>query len=149
MSRQASTGGRGSRFMHRVMAVMFWLPVPVLPALLVSGDLGWAWWHVALVVLFSLFLGFASWWDAGDEKQDTERLRAAGRRAVAEILVIELEDVHDGSTEMAVLRLRIAGAEVPPFEAWYRTPGQPEFKVGARFHATVDPADNLVTLVPL
>ncbi|SDY99407.1 hypothetical protein SAMN05421504_108172 [Amycolatopsis xylanica] len=152
MSRQASIGGRGSRFMHRVLAVCFWLPVLIVPALFVFGELDLTWWQAALViggVLFSVFLGFSSWWDADEERDDTARLLAAGRQAVAEILEVEVEDSLDDSTEMAVLRLRIAGPEVPSFDAWCRAANQPEFRAGVRLKATVDPADNLFTLRPL
>ncbi|WP_370947097.1 hypothetical protein AB5J62_05960 [Amycolatopsis sp. cg5] len=151
MSRQASIGGRGSRFALRVLAVSLWLPALIVPGLLIFGELGWSWWQVALALAgagVSAFFGLGSWWDADDQKQDTARLLAVGRPAVAEVVAVEVEESHDESTEMAWLSLRIAGAGVPEFEADYRAANQPEFRVGVRLLATVDPADNLFTLRP-
>ena len=45
-----------------------------------------------------------------------------------------------------MLDLRIVGDGVPPFEVRYRTDKDSAFRVGAQFHAVVDPADNLFTL---
>jgi hypothetical protein len=107
------------------------------------------WWAALLVVVVLLPLGFAIWFDAAEHREDTERLLRAGRPAVAEVIDLDLVDPGDGSADVAVLSLRISGDEVPPFETTYRGDADPDFRPGARLHATVDPADNLFTLRPL
>lgn len=108
------------------------------------------WWACALIevllLVFILPLGFAIWFDADEHKSDTERLLRAGRPAVAEVIGLELVSPGDDSADVAVLRLRISGDDVPPFEATHRGSTDPEHRVGALLHATVDPTDNLFTL---
>lgn len=47
---------------------------------------------------------------------------------------------------MAVLRLRISGERVPPFEGAYRSDNEAVLQVGARLEAVVDPSENLFAL---
>ncbi|GAA2963875.1 hypothetical protein GCM10010483_03800 [Actinokineospora diospyrosa] len=125
-----------------------WLGVAVTTVAVFTT--GMAWWTGALieaaVVVFLLPLGFVLWSDAGEHKSDTERLLRDGKPATAEVVEVELVDPGDGSPDVAVLRLRISGADVPPFETTYRGDADPEFRIGALLYATVDPADNLFTL---
>lgn len=133
--------------MLRWCAVACWLSV--LGMVVMVFTTGVPWWAAVLVVVVLLPLGFAIWSDAGEHREDTERLLRAGRPAVAEVIDLELVDPGDGSADVAVLSLRISGDEVPSFEATYRGDADPDFRPGARLYATVDPADNLFTLRPL
>jgi hypothetical protein len=146
-ARQASIGGVGARVVLRCLAVTCWLSVVGMAVTVFTA--GMPWWSDALVglacLLIILPLGFALWFDAAEHKEDTERLLRAGLPAVAEVVELEMVDPGDGSADVAVLRLRISGAGVPPFEATYRG-GDQEFRLGARLYATVDPADNLFAL---
>ncbi|MFT7837872.1 hypothetical protein Q5530_17185 [Saccharothrix sp. BKS2] len=147
-ARQASFGGRGARLLLRWCAVSCWLVVPIPAVVLFTTDVPW-WAGVpiqALVLLLILPIGIALWFDADQHREDTGRLLRAGRPAVAEVVELELVDPGDGSADTAVLRLRISGDDVPPFEATYRGSADPEFRPGALLHATVDPADNLFVL---
>lgn len=149
--RQASIGGRFSRFYARLIAVLCWGFILFLPAYAVFGDLGWRWWQVALaqvgITLVALALGALMWSEASAQRADTERLQRTGRPAVAEILDLEVIDPGDGSHDVARMTLRIRGDDVPEFEAVYRVDHDKKlFRVGAHFKAIVDPADNLFTL---
>ncbi|MEV8438418.1 hypothetical protein AB0425_13660 [Actinosynnema sp. NPDC051121] len=146
--RQASIGGVGSRVVLRILAVACWLSAVGVTITVFAG--GMPWWAGVLVELACLVvilpIGVALWFDATQHKEDTERLLRTGRPAVAEVVELEMVDPGDGSADVAVLRLRISGAGVPPFEATYRGRGDDEFRPGALLHATVDPADNLFAL---
>jgi hypothetical protein len=146
-ARQASFGGVWSRTFLRWCAVACWLSVAGFSVMVFTT--GMPWWAGVLVelalLLFILPLGLVLWSDAAEHKADTERLLRNGRPAVAEVLELELID-HDDSGDVAILRLRISGDDVPPFEATYRGNSAPEFRAGARLYATVDPVDNLFTL---
>lgn len=148
IARQASIGGTGARVMLRLCAVACW--VSVAGTGVMAFTLPLSWWVGVLVglvmVVFIVPLGFALWDDAAQHRVDTERLRRAGRHAVAEVVGVELVDPGDGSADVAVVSLRVSGDGVPPFEATYRGAKDPEFRPGALLHATVDPADNLFTL---
>lgn len=143
-ARQASIGGVGARVMLRWCAVACWLTVGVMWVMVFTT--GVPWWAAVLVLVFMLPLGFVLWSDAAEHREDTERLLRSGRPAIAEIVGVELVDPGDGSADVAVLRLRISGDDVPAFEATYRGDAQPEFRSGVRLRATVDPADNLFTV---
>jgi hypothetical protein len=143
-ARQASFGGAGARVMLRWCAVTCWLAAVVTAVMAVTTE--FPWWACVLVVVLMVPLGFALWSDATAHRADTERLLRAGRAAVAEVIDMELLDPGDGNADIAVLRLRISGDGVPPFETTYRGDHDPEFRPGARLYATVDPADNLFTL---
>ena len=96
VARQAMIGGRFSRFVFRALAVLCWLLVLALPVLWLVGavDRSLAWWQAVLYLLGAVVIvvpiGFIAWFSAGEEKEDTERLRRAGRPAIAEIVGIEL-----------------------------------------------------------
>ncbi|GAA1288566.1 hypothetical protein GCM10009634_38690 [Saccharothrix xinjiangensis] len=132
----------------RLCAVMCWLTVAMPVVMLFTTEIPW--WAVVLaevpLLLIVLPLGFVLWFDAGEHKRDTERLLRDGRPAVAEVVEVELVDPGDGDSEVAVLRLRISGDDVPPFEATHRGSAEPEFRLGALLYATVDPTDNLFAL---
>ena len=147
MSRQASIGGVWARAMLRWCAVACWLTVAGMAVMVFTA--GVPWWAAVLALVVLLPLGFAIWHDAAEHREDTERLLRDGRPAVAEVIDLELVDPGDGSADVAVVRLRISGTEVPAFEATYRGDAEPSLRPGARLHATVDPADNLFTLRPL
>ncbi|WP_344771524.1 hypothetical protein [Aeromicrobium panaciterrae] len=149
--RQASIGGRFSRFYARFTAVLCWGFILFLPAYVIFGELGWRWWQVALaqvgITLVALALGALMWSEASAQRADTERLQRVGRPAVAEVLELEVIDPGDGSHDVARMTLRIRGDDVPEFEAVYRVDHNKElYRVGAHFAAIVDPADNLFTL---
>jgi hypothetical protein len=148
--RQASIGGAGSRLGHRLAAVCCWAGAVGGVLTMAFGAPSAAWWTTVLVDALLLLvlapLGFTIWFEAGQRKLDGARLRTTGRPAVAELLKVGFEDQHDGSAELAKLRLRISGADVPAFEANYRCDREPVYQVGVRWKATVDPADNLFTL---
>ncbi|MGW8850787.1 hypothetical protein ACWGNE_23800 [Streptomyces xiamenensis] len=151
-ARQASIGGAGSRFGHRAAAVQCWLSALVLTGLQITGQLGLGWWHAVITIgvsLLLLLLGLTIWSSAAEQKLDTERLLRSGRPAVAEVLGVEVNEDSEGVPNIAVLELRISGTDVPEFVASYRTDHAPHFRTGARFHAVVDPSDNLFTLRPL
>lgn len=92
MARQASIGGTGTQVMLRVCAVMCW--VTVLAVTIMVFTVGMPWWAGVLVevvmLLIILPLGFAVWDDAGQHRDDTERLLCAGRPAVAEVVGLEM-----------------------------------------------------------
>lgn len=153
-ARQASIGGRFSRFVARCSAISCWMFILFLPGYVIFGDLGWSWWQVVLaqigITLLALALGAWMWSEAAAEKADTERLRSVGRPAVAEILELEVTDPGDGSHDVARMTLRISGDDVPEFHAVYRVDHDKKlYRVGGRYKAVVDPSDNLFTLRPL
>lgn len=147
-ARQASVGGAGAQTLLRWCAVTCWLAVAGCTVLVFTT--GMPWWAGVLteatMLLVVLPLGFHFWGDAGEHKADTDRLLATGRPAVAEVVDMEQFDTGDDHGKVAVLRLRVSGDHVPPFEASYRGDPGEEFRVGALLYATVDPDDNLFTL---
>lgn len=148
-ARQASIGPSTSRFGAGLDAAVAWLTALLLPCLLVFDKIEWAWWLIPAelgIVVIMVPAGFAFWFSAVEAKADTKQLLRAGRPAVAEVVAMKLVDDHDGAVETAVLKLRIGGDDVPPFEATYRCPYEPILEVGAQLDATVDPSDNLFTL---
>lgn len=155
VARQASVGDMETRVFYRGSGVVLWLAAPALPVLqllgVVEGDA--LWWQTALYMVgwpvLMAGLGYLMWSSASEEKADTERLRRAGRPASAEVLAIELLEFVDERRFLASMTLRIAGDDVPAFETVYRADNDPQYRVGARFKAVVDPADNLYTLAVL
>jgi len=153
-ARQASVAGRFARAYLRVCAVVCWLFILFWPAMLVLDQVEQPWWGAVLtilgfVVLMGL-LGLVLWFEADGARDDTERLLRNGRDAVAEILDIEVADPGDGSADVARMQLRISGEDVPEFRAVCTETHDPKaYVVGARFHAVVDPSDNLFALRPL
>ncbi|WP_433263580.1 hypothetical protein ACQPZF_32610 [Actinosynnema sp. CS-041913] len=147
-ARQASVDGVGGRTVNRLVAILCWLSVPLVPVALFLDGEDWAWWEVPATIGSLLILGpigFVMWSGANRARADIARLRQSGRPAVAEVVGLELDEDPEGPT-MAVLSLRISGDDVPPFSATYRCRPEPGFKVGARIKAVVDPFDNLFTL---
>lgn len=152
--RQASIGGRFSRFYARSTAIFCWSFILFLPAMAVFGEIDWSWWQLALgqigLTLLMLLVGGWMWSEAKAEKSDTERLQRVGLEAVAEVIGVDITDPGDGSADIARVELQIASDGVPPFQAIYRTDQEiKRYVVGARFKAVVDPSDNLFTLKPL
>lgn len=145
-ARQASIGGFATQLAGRASGLVSWVGALVLPALSVFGTLPWAW---SLFSPLLVLTGLLVWAEAVRTRQDTSRLRQSGRPAVAEVVAAERTDPGDGSPDVAVLTLRISGADVPSFGATYRCDHDARFKAGARFLAVVDPSDNLFTLRPL
>jgi len=146
--RQASFGGVWSRVLLRWCAIGCWLMVAGFSVMVFTT--GMPWWAGVLtevvLLLVVLPLGFVIWADAATHKADTEQLLSNGRPAVAEVVELELVTRDADSGDVVLLRLRISGEGVPPFEATYRGDPDPEHRLGALLYATVDPADNLFTL---
>jgi hypothetical protein len=150
-AKQASIAGRFARSYLRLSAVCCWLFILFFPAMLVFDQVDLPWWGAALSViglgLLMSLVGFVMWFEAGEARADTERLRRHGRDAIAEIVDLEVTDPGDGSNDVARLQLRISGDDVPEFRAVYRDDHDKNaYKIGARFKAVVDPSDNLFTL---
>ncbi|MGX7674126.1 hypothetical protein [Plantactinospora sp. DSM 117369] len=80
-----------------------------------------AWWQTLLLVVTGLILaviGLAAWFSAGQAAEATEKLRASGVRARAEILSAEEE--HGGDDIVYRLDLRIVPPGVEAFEVAHR-----------------------------
>lgn len=151
VARQATIGGRFLRGWLRGSALFCWLFIAVIPAMLWTGEIDMPWWGAVLttvgVGLILLLVGALIWSIAVEARHDTERLKRAGRVAVAEVLSVEVIDPGDGSSDIARMELTISGEGVPSFPAICRMDyDKHAHREGAKFTAIVDPSDNLFTL---